>query len=71
MANVHPWFANTSIQEAAAWTAEFFQQNNVDLANNLTNKPNMYIAETGWPTVSCQIPLPLFFLPFSAGYWKN
>ena len=53
MANVHPWFADVTVQESAGWTYEFFQQNDVQLANNLTNKPTMYIAETGWPTVSC------------------
>ncbi|KAI0091088.1 glycoside hydrolase superfamily [Irpex rosettiformis] len=52
MSNVHPWFANVSIDQAAGWTAEFFQQTNVDVANNLTNKPKMFIAETGWPTKS-------------------
>ncbi|KAI6108021.1 glycoside hydrolase family 17 protein [Pisolithus sp. B1] len=50
MANVHPWFANVSIDDAAAWTAEYFQTTNVDLANSLPNKPKMSIAETGWPT---------------------
>lgn len=52
MSNVHPWFANVSIDQAAGWTAEFFQENNVVVAQNLTNKPQMYIAETGWPSVS-------------------
>ncbi|KAF6759952.1 glycoside hydrolase family 17 protein [Ephemerocybe angulata] len=42
MANVHPWFANVSVDAAAAWTTNFFQEQNVD----------MYIAETGWPTQS-------------------
>lgn len=51
MANVHPWFANVSITDAAAWTADFFQENDVVLSNSLSNKPQMYIAETGWPTV--------------------
>lgn len=55
MANVHPWFANVTIQEAADWTYTFFQENDVVLSTNLTNHPEMYIAETGWPTVSCQI----------------
>ncbi|KIM67612.1 glycoside hydrolase family 17 protein [Scleroderma citrinum Foug A] len=50
MANVHPWFANVSITDAAAWTADFFETNDVVLANSLSNKPQMYIAETGWPT---------------------
>ena len=53
MANVHPWFADVTVQQSADWTYTFFQQNDVALANNLTNKPTMYIAETGWPTVSC------------------
>ncbi|KAF5342436.1 hypothetical protein D9611_001488 [Ephemerocybe angulata] len=52
MANVHPWFANVSVDAAAAWTTNFFQEQNVDVANKLSNKPQMYIAETGWPTQS-------------------
>jgi exo-beta-1,3-glucanase (GH17 family) len=52
MANVHPWFANVSIDQSSGWTANFFQTQDVDIANQLTNKPQMYIAETGWPTKS-------------------
>ncbi|KAG2146123.1 glycoside hydrolase family 17 protein [Suillus bovinus] len=52
MANVHPWFANQSIANAAAWTAEFFSTTDVALAQSLPNKPKMFIAETGWPTGS-------------------
>ncbi|KAF8969199.1 glycoside hydrolase superfamily [Flammula alnicola] len=52
MANVHPWFANVSADSSAGWTAQFFQQQDVALAGTLTNKPTMYIAETGWPTKS-------------------
>ena len=55
MSNVHPWFANVSITDAAAWTYEFFQDNNVVVAQNLTNKPQMYIAETGWPSVKIHL----------------
>ena len=51
MANVHPWFGNVSVQAGPQWTWDFFQQNDVALAQNLTNKPNMSIAEVGWPTV--------------------
>lgn len=47
MANVHPWFANVSASDAAGWTADFFKTTNVDVANALSNKPKMYIAETG------------------------
>lgn len=52
MANVHPWFANTSISTAASWTMNFFAETNVQPASLLSNKPQMYIAETGWPTVN-------------------
>ena len=52
MSNVHPWFANVSIDQAAGWTADFFQENNVVVAQSLPNKPEMFIAETGWPSES-------------------
>ncbi|KAJ3996235.1 glycoside hydrolase family 17 protein [Lentinula boryana] len=52
MANVHPWFANVSIDVAAGWTWDFFEGTDVALAQNLSNKPDMSIAETGWPTNS-------------------
>lgn len=52
MANVHPWFANQSINDAAGWTADFFASTDVALAQSLSNKPKMFIAETGWPTGS-------------------
>jgi hypothetical protein len=47
MANVHPWFADVSIDRAAAWTAQFFQDTNIAAAAKLSNKPQMFIAETG------------------------
>lgn len=40
------------MQQSAAWTATFFHDVDVVQANALSNKPKMYIAETGWPTVS-------------------
>lgn len=52
MANVHPWFANQSINDAAGWTWSFFETTDVALAQTLANQPDMSIAETGWPTVS-------------------
>ncbi|KAG7451299.1 glycoside hydrolase family 17 protein [Guyanagaster necrorhizus] len=52
MANVHPWFANVSINQAAGWTWEFFEDNDVKLAQSLSNTPEMFVAETGWPTES-------------------
>ncbi|KAJ7653486.1 glycoside hydrolase family 17 protein [Mycena rosella] len=55
MANVHPWFAAEAIEDAAGWTADFFATTNVAAANALSNKPTMYIAETGWPTKSSSV----------------
>jgi len=55
MANVHPWFANVSVDDAAAWTWNFFQTVDVELAQGLSNKPDMSIAETGWPTKSSDV----------------
>ena len=49
---MHPWFANTTAEAAAGWTASFFKEFNVDVASALSNQPKMYIAETGWPTKS-------------------
>jgi hypothetical protein len=47
MANVHPWFGQIAIDNAAQWTFQFFQDQDVALANQLPNKPQMSIAETG------------------------
>ncbi|GAA5825091.1 hypothetical protein JCM11251_006095 [Rhodosporidiobolus azoricus] len=52
MANVHPWFGGVPIDEAAGWTWDFFEQNDVVISEAAPNKPQTYIAETGWPTGS-------------------
>ncbi|KAI0787490.1 glycoside hydrolase [Fomes fomentarius] len=52
MSNIHAWFANVSAEQSAGWVADFFQTENLDVANALPNKPTMFIAETGWPTAS-------------------
>jgi exo-beta-1,3-glucanase (GH17 family) len=52
MANVHPWFANTTVQAGPQWTWDFFNETNVTPANALSNRPRMSIAEVGWPTAS-------------------
>ncbi|KAI0749740.1 glycoside hydrolase [Daedaleopsis nitida] len=52
MSNIHAWFANQSIADAAGWVSGFFQDTNVAAAAALSNNPTMYIAETGWPTAS-------------------
>ncbi|KAH8082585.1 glycoside hydrolase superfamily [Filobasidium floriforme] len=51
-ANVHPWFGNLSIADAATWTWDFYQTNDVAVAESASNKPDTAIAETGWPTGS-------------------
>jgi exo-beta-1,3-glucanase (GH17 family) len=52
MANVHPWFANTTIGDAAPWTFNFFAETDVAPAQLVPKPPTMWIAETGWPTQS-------------------
>ncbi|TXT08828.1 hypothetical protein VHUM_02956 [Vanrija humicola] len=52
MANVHPWFGALPINQAAAWTWDYFENNDVVYAKQAANPPEMYIAETGWPTQS-------------------
>ncbi|EKM78091.1 hypothetical protein AGABI1DRAFT_42275 [Agaricus bisporus var. burnettii JB137-S8] len=52
MCNVHPWFANVSVEDSANWTTTFFLEQDQALADSLSNHPTMYIAETGWPTKS-------------------
>ena len=51
LANVHPWFADVAIDQAAGWTWEFFQQTDVAAAAAVPNDPKMYVGETGWATV--------------------
>ena len=52
LSNVHPWFANTTIEAAPGWTTDFYLNTNVAAANALPNKPHMAIAEVGWPSKS-------------------
>ena len=62
MANVHPWFGDVNIDDAATWTWQFFQTNDVSISYEVDNKPQMYIAETGWPTVRvCALTVMPFF----------
>jgi hypothetical protein len=45
-------FANTTAQNGASWTFQFFDETNVQPAKLLPNNPKFYIAEAGWPTKS-------------------
>ncbi|KAF2104639.1 glycoside hydrolase family 17 protein [Rhizodiscina lignyota] len=46
MANVHPFFAGTPADQAAAWTWSFWQENDVAVASDKKN----IISEVGWPS---------------------
>ncbi|KZT02272.1 glycoside hydrolase family 17 protein [Laetiporus sulphureus 93-53] len=55
LSNVHAWFANVSIDQAAGWTYTFFEETNVYAADQLANRPTMAIGETGWPSSSADV----------------
>ena len=48
MSNIHPFFAGTPADKAAAWTINFFKEFNGDMFKS-DDKKNI-ISETGWPT---------------------
>ena len=49
MANVHPFFGGVAVAQAADWTWNFWQENDVYLTRGLTGKSNI-ISEVGWPS---------------------
>lgn len=50
MANVHPFFAGVTVEKAADWTWNFFQDNDVIYTKDLSPKPRVMISEVGWPS---------------------
>ena len=50
MANVHPWFGGVPVEQAAAWTWSYTNNNEPSSALLASNKPTLYVAESGWPT---------------------
>lgn len=50
MANVHPFFAGVTVEEASKWTYDFFLENDVAYTKGLTNPPRVMISEVGWPS---------------------
>jgi hypothetical protein len=48
--SMHMWFVGTTIHATATWTFTFFKETNIDVANALVNKPQMYATKTGWQT---------------------
>ncbi|CAO1625166.1 unnamed protein product [Sympodiomycopsis kandeliae] len=49
-ANNQAWYSGIAIEDAAGWTANYFQENVVDLVEDASTAPKAYISETGWPT---------------------
>ncbi|KAF3010914.1 hypothetical protein E8E13_009976 [Curvularia kusanoi] len=49
MSNVHPFFSGVTAEEAASWTWNFWQENDVSLTAS-NNNVKQVIAEVGWPT---------------------
>lgn len=50
MANVHAWFGGLPVDQAADWVWSYTANQEPASALLATNKPELYIAETGWPT---------------------
>ncbi|KAK6345360.1 hypothetical protein TWF718_007277 [Orbilia javanica] len=50
MANVHPFFAGVTVQDAPDWTWLFTENNDVAIARQTTNNPNVIVSEVGWPS---------------------
>lgn len=48
MGNIHPFFGGISVEEAAAWTWNFWEQKTQNFAK--TDKSKNIISETGWPS---------------------
>ncbi|KAF4119947.1 Glycosyl hydrolases family 17 [Geosmithia morbida] len=48
MSNIHPFFAGTPSDNAAAWTMSFWENNNGPMFKS--DKQKNIISETGWPT---------------------
>jgi len=48
MSNVHAWFAETLVEDAAGWTWEYFNKNAPSTALLAPNNPAVYMAEVGW-----------------------
>ncbi|KAJ6260654.1 Glucan endo-1,3-beta-glucosidase [Drechslerella dactyloides] len=50
MANVHPFFAGVTVDDAPGWTNDFFVKNDVAVAKATTRLPNAIVSEVGWPS---------------------
>lgn len=50
MSNVHPFFAGVNVNDAAAWTWDFWSTHDVVLTSSSGDTSKQIIAETGWPS---------------------
>lgn len=51
--NTHPWFGGVPVDQGAGWTWDYANTNTPGIAvQAATNKPEVFIAEVGWPTGS-------------------
>ncbi|KAL8278806.1 hypothetical protein RQP46_008875 [Phenoliferia psychrophenolica] len=55
MANVHPFFGGLAINDAAAWTDNYYRTTDLAVCTQASNSPACHIAETGWPTKSMTV----------------
>jgi len=49
-ANVHAWFGEVPIDQAAGWTWDYAMTNTPSVVLTAANAPKYYIAEVGWPS---------------------
>lgn len=49
MANIHPFFGGVTVDQAAGWTWNFWQNNDVSVTSGMTGKKQV-ISEVGWPS---------------------
>ncbi|PWO00414.1 glycoside hydrolase [Tilletiopsis washingtonensis] len=50
MANVHPWFGGVPVDQSAGWVWSYMANHEPATARLAANVPQLYVAETGWPT---------------------
>jgi len=49
MANIHPFFGGVAVDQAASWTWDFWQNNDVTVTAGMAGKKQV-ISEVGWPS---------------------
>ena len=56
---MHPWFGGVPVEQAAGWTWEFFEENDVAISEAVSNKPVPYVAEVrARCSLLCLVALP-------------